>query len=124
MLKQNVEETLADRLVRAREAAGFSTAQLARRIGVRTKTLSDWEAGKAEPRANRLVMTAGLLNVSPTWLLVGQGSAPHEGATDLALVKGEVAQLRSLHAQAESILERLETHIAALETRSTAEEGS
>ena len=30
-------DTLAERLVRAREDAGLSTAQLARRLGVKTK---------------------------------------------------------------------------------------
>ena len=35
--------TFGDRIVGAREAAGMSQSQLARRLGVRLKTLTDWE---------------------------------------------------------------------------------
>lgn len=110
-------ESVADRIVRAREAAGYSTAQLARRIGVRTQTLSAWETARAEPRANRLVMMAGLLNVSPTWLLIGQGQAPVEARGEISLIKGELAQLRAAHDHTAQLIQRLDTHLASLEAR-------
>jgi HTH-type transcriptional regulator, cell division transcriptional repressor len=113
-------ESVADRIVRAREAAGFSTAQLARRMGVRTRTLTAWETGRAEPRANRLVMMAGVLNVSPTWLLIGRGAAPNEADSELALIRGELAQLRAMQTKAEQIIDRLEAHVATLESRARA----
>ncbi len=121
MLAKPKQETVAERLVRAREAAGLSTAQLARRLGVRTRTLQSWEDGRAEPRANRLVMMAGFLNVSPTWLLVGQGAAPVEGRSELALVKAELSQLKAAHARSGKIIERLETHVANLAAEASAE---
>ena len=70
--------TLGDRVAAAREQAGMDQRQLAKRLGVKLKTLQDWEYDLSEPRANKLSMMAGLLNVSITWLLTGEG----EGVTD------------------------------------------
>jgi transcriptional regulator with XRE-family HTH domain len=66
--------TFGDRLAGAREALGLSQRDLAERIGVRTKTIQHWEDDVSEPRANRLQMLAGMLNVSLMWLLTGEGS--------------------------------------------------
>ena len=65
--------TFGDRLALAREAAGLDLAQLAHRLGVRPETLRNWEEDRAEPRANRLQMLAGMLDVSLVWLISGQG---------------------------------------------------
>lgn len=65
--------TFGDRLAAAREAADMTQGELARRLGVRVATLRAWEDDLSEPRANRLSMTAGLLNVSMMWLINGQG---------------------------------------------------
>ena len=69
-------DTIGERLIRAREAMDLTTSQLARRIGVKTQTLDNWETDRTAPRSNRLAMLAGFLNVSPTWILVGRGEAP------------------------------------------------
>ena len=55
--------TFGDRIAAAREAAGMGQEKLARRLGVKLKTLHGWENDLAEPRANKLQMLAGLLNV-------------------------------------------------------------
>ena len=52
---------------------GLSQDELARRLGVRLRTIRAWEDDLAEPRANKLQMLAGLLNVSLRWLLTGEG---------------------------------------------------
>ena len=65
--------TFGDRITGAREAVGLSQEDLARRLGVRLKTVRAWEDDLAEPRANKLQMLAGLLNVSIRWLLTGEG---------------------------------------------------
>ncbi len=65
--------TLGDRVAAARQAAGLTQAGLAARLGVGSKVVSAWENDRSEPRANRLAMLAGLLNVSVTWLLTGRG---------------------------------------------------
>ncbi|ETX28413.1 helix-turn-helix domain-containing protein [Roseivivax isoporae] len=65
--------TFGDRLAAAREASGMTQDQLAKRLGVKLTTLQAWEDDRAEPRANRLQMLSGLLNVSILWLLTGEG---------------------------------------------------
>ena len=84
--------TFGDRVAAAREAAGMNQNVLARRLGVRVATLRGWENDVSEPRANRLSMLAGLLNVSMMWLINGEGEgldAPdpkgplREGAADI-----------------------------------------
>src|SRR3546814_16968862 len=67
---------------RAREAAGLSGAQAARRLGVKTATWQGWENDRAEPRSNKLLMIAGAFGVSPTWLLGGYGDGPTEVIED------------------------------------------
>ena len=61
--------TFGDRVAGAREQAGMSQADLAKRLGVKLKTLKSWEDDLSEPRANKLSMMAGMLNVSLLWLL-------------------------------------------------------
>jgi len=72
--------TFGDRLEAARAAAGLSAEDLAQRLGVRDTTIAEWEADAWEPRANRMQMLAGMLNVSLMWLMTGKGdgiAAPH-----------------------------------------------
>ncbi|MEO9897462.1 MAG: helix-turn-helix domain-containing protein [Paracoccaceae bacterium] len=64
--------TFGDRLAAAREMSGLSQDELSRRLGVKVSTLRNWENDLAEPRANRFFMLAGLLNVSTSWLLLGE----------------------------------------------------
>ena len=93
--------TLGQRIVQARTAMELSTAQLARRMGVKTVTLAGWESDRSEPRANRLVKLAAMTNVSLGWLLAGKGDGPHAHTID-----AEIAHLRTsllaLQSQAES----------------------
>ena len=93
--------TFGDRMAGAREQAGMSQAQLARRLGVKKSTILAWEEDRSDPRANRLQMMAGLLNVSIIWLLTGEGDGvqpPGEGADlpqDIAAILGEIRELRA-----------------------------
>jgi len=93
--------TFGDRLAAAREAAGMEPRQLARRLGVRLSTLEGWENDVSEPRANRLSMMAGLLNVSIIWLLTGEGegvAGPEEESQITPEVNDLLAELRDLRA--------------------------
>lgn len=65
--------TFGDRLAAARENAQMTRTQLAKRLGVKAKTIEGWENDTSEPRANRLSMVAGLLGVSIMWLINGEG---------------------------------------------------
>ena len=70
--------TSGDRLVAAREKSNLSQQDLAKRLGVKNSTIKSWENDNSEPRANRLSMLAGLLNVSITWLISAEGSGIEE----------------------------------------------
>ena len=70
--------TFGDRLAAARDQAGMTQTDLAKRLGVKLSTLKKWEDDLLEPRANRLSIMAGVLNVSLVWLLTGEG----EGVSD------------------------------------------
>lgn len=109
---------IAPRIVEAREALGLSTAQLARRLGVQTKTLSRWERGKTEPRSNRLVNLAGVLNVSPAWLLSGRGDSPAENGSnhELLRLRVEIDQLGQNLEQTLESLRAVSTRLKALES--------
>jgi transcriptional regulator with XRE-family HTH domain len=65
--------TFGDRLAGAREAANLTPEGLARNLGVKLVTIQNWENDHSEPRANKLQMLSGLLNVSMRWLLTGEG---------------------------------------------------
>ncbi|MBC7158024.1 MAG: helix-turn-helix domain-containing protein [Rhodobacteraceae bacterium] len=102
--------TFGDRLSGAREAAGMSQADLARRLGVRLRTVEGWEADTIEPRANRLQMLAGLLNVSIRWLLTGEGDGipgPDAGGGVPPEAARLMAELRSLRGEMLRNAERL-----------------
>ena len=60
----------------AREISGLNVEQVVKRLGVRATTYEAWEADRSEPRANKLVALAGILNVSPSYLLSGLGKQP------------------------------------------------
>ena len=64
---------------------------MARRLGIKLKTVVAWENDWSEPRANKLQMVAGLLNVSIRWLLTGEGTGPED--PDLIDVEGDLNQI-------------------------------
>jgi len=103
--------TFGDRLALARESQGLGQGQLARRMGLRLQTVQNWEADRSEPRANKLQMLAGLLNVSMVWLLTGEGEgapASRESRGDLpAELKGVLDEIRDLRMVSTKAGERL-----------------
>lgn len=109
--------TFGDRVAAARESASMTQKQLAKRLGVRVATLRAWEEDLSEPRANRLSMMAGLLNVSMMWLINGEGEGlsgpvdPADALTDQT--RDILTELRELRAD---MLARAE-QVARLEKR-------
>ena len=108
--------TFGDRLTAARDAAGMTQGMLAKRLGVRLATLRAWENDHSEPRANRLSMLAGLLNVSMRWLITGEGDdleAPSEDAPD----QGDMAKLLVEMRRLSSEMHQKAEEMARLEKR-------
>jgi transcriptional regulator with XRE-family HTH domain len=104
----NDAATFGDRIAAAREARQLSIGMLGRRIGVATKTIEAWENDISEPRANKLQMLAGILNVSIPWLLTGEGEgvAP-EAAETTAEVSEVMTELRTLRTDLLKTAERV-----------------
>ena len=105
------DEGLAHRIRSAREYHEISVAELALRLGVEQATVNAWENNERAPRANRLVMLAGLLDVSLAWLL--------EGEDDIALStpSASLGELREDLERVERRLSELTTMVAAARAR-------
>ena len=102
--------TFGDRVAAARESVGLSQSDLATRLGIKDRTIIAWEDDTAEPRANKLQMLSGVLNVSMRWLLTGAGEgleAPSEATPITPDVAALLAEMRELRGQAMGLAERL-----------------
>ncbi len=73
--ESTLDSTTGRRIEQARTQLGFSLPQLARRVGVKNKTLENWENDRCEPRVDRLVKLSGILQVPLIWMLTGD--TPH-----------------------------------------------
>ncbi len=121
----NTAATFGDRIAAAREAQSLSQKSLARKIGVASKTLDAWENDLSEPRANRLQMLAGILNVSISWLLTGEGEGietPDQPAEPVEMreLMSEMRVLRSQMTQAADRIGVLEKRLKSAITDSAA----
>jgi len=110
--------TFGDRVAGARDHANMTQADLAKRLGVKLKTLRAWEDDQSEPRANKLSMMAGLLNVSLLWLLSGEGEGPGSPALgdlspDISEMLTEIRDIRAQMALSTDRLARLEKTLRA-----------
>lgn len=114
--------TFGDRLALARDRQGLTQQQLARRLGLRVDTIRNWESDRSEPRANKLQMLSGFLNVSMVWLMTGKGAgaptgtqtASEEAPAGLNEALAEIRDLRLLQAQITDRLARLEKRMRAV----------
>jgi transcriptional regulator with XRE-family HTH domain len=90
-------DTLGGRITRARDLASLTLEEAASRIGVTDETLSEWESDRSEPRANKIMTLAGVLGVSPAWLISGAGEAPQSPGISVAVdeMSGEINRLRA-----------------------------
>lgn len=124
LVKENISnqeyesDTVGGRIVRARETADLSTAQLARRAGVLTETLQAWERDRLMPRTNQIVKLAGILNVSPTWLWLERGDSPGDelSKTELMSLQESLSHLRGNLLTVINGLERVERRLEKYES--------
>jgi len=106
-------DTLGGRIWRARDAANLSTKDLADQLGVRAETVSAWERDRAEPRTNRLFLLAGVLGVTPAWLIAGLGKAPDSDTRDdeRDSLREQLALVKKLHEQTGKAIAALEMEL-------------
>ena len=102
--------TIGERIADARLGSELTVAQAARRIGVKAKTLRNWENGSTVPRANRLQMLAGVFNVSLIWLLEGRDDLdPLENLPNsFELLNQKLAHVRELHDELGKAIQEIE----------------
>ena len=108
--------TFGDRVVGARENSNMTQGQLSRRLGIKLTTLQAWEEDRSEPRANKLQMLSGMLNVSLPWLLSGQGIGPDEPIqepvqNDISIILLEMRSIKMQMNQTADRLSRLEKQL-------------
>ncbi|WP_022702739.1 helix-turn-helix domain-containing protein [Pseudorhodobacter ferrugineus] len=115
--------TFGDRLAGAREAANLTQEALARRLGVKLVTIQNWENDHSEPRANKLQMVSGMLNVSMRWLLTGEGdgieSPVEAGSGDLLKALAEMSRMRAQMLALSQDMGHLEKRMRALMRETT-----
>lgn len=120
-----IETTLGGRIQWSRDEVGLTTAQLARRVGVRTETMHNWECDRAEPRPSKLVTLAGVLGVSAAWL-IGGGDVhrPAEGGTmDLMSMRSQLNQAQRLIDSLTATVATLSQQLDAIEQQDSANRG-
>jgi len=104
------------RIARARTHQGWSQEELARRMGVTLDTIEAWENGERDPRANRLFTLAGILNVTPHWLLEGDVEKfETAGAVDpVEAIRSKLGAARLKLQEAADLVNELERQIDQL----------
>jgi len=116
--------TFGDRIAAARRATGLNQETLSRKLGIKLKTLQSWENDVSEPRANKLQMLAGVLNISIIWVLTGEGEGVRDPwkdgdpvVTDLSEVIADIRVIRAEHRRLGERMARMEKRLMALTVR-------
>ena len=78
--------TLGDRIKEARVRCGLSQSELARRIGVRSQTINQWEHNKKKPSRDNVVRLVQVTQSSLSWLLYGKPSPEQKENASLASI--------------------------------------
>jgi len=109
-------DTLGGRLSRTRESKGLSVPHVARRVGVKPKTVQEWESDRSEPSVEHLKLMVGVLDVSMVWLLHGVGEAPVDdiGPDPMLAIAAQLEKLQRMHADTGQIIERLQRELKRL----------
>lgn len=83
-----------DRLRRALSLRGMTQSELARTIGVRQATISQWFSSEspAQPKAEQMIKLPGALGVNGHWLLTGEGTMD-DRPTEAQMVLEGIRQL-------------------------------
>jgi transcriptional regulator with XRE-family HTH domain len=107
-------DRISEALKRARETAGISQTEAAKRSGIHQTTISDYENGHSEPRLRNLASLAAAYGAK-TGDLVDALNLDH---TSLASVAARIAPVASTEGMSlEERLRSLEARVADLENR-------
>lgn len=118
-----VPETLGGRIALARQQAGISAGQLARRLGIETKTMHKWERDQIAPRINKLMTLAGICGVPTNWLLDGGEGGPSGDPmdTEIANLRGQLFSALQMVDSLSQTLRHVSDRLEAIESQRAAD---
>ena len=105
------QQQLGERIKIARKSAGMTAEGFAKRLGVTSKTVRGWEKARRVPRANQIVMMAGMLNVTAPWLLEGREQEYMEQDNEEAILRGKLTAAKQKLAELTEIIIDLEKRL-------------
>jgi transcriptional regulator with XRE-family HTH domain len=73
-MQNSINESIGDRLRRARHDRGYSQANFAATLGIPARTYMGWEYNAADPSARGLTALLKVHSIDPAWLLDGDGT--------------------------------------------------
>lgn len=78
--------TISERLFEILDERHMSQAELSRRTGISTRTISDWRKKKTNPGADKILIICEVLDLDPRMLLAGEGRSemPEEVSYNMA----------------------------------------
>lgn len=119
-----VNPALGQRLREARSDAGLTQAALARSLGIKRASVSQWEQGVTQPTTERLIEVARITKRPLSWFLIEDATAAMHAAHDpgvadeiLNAVRGLPDPLRAL---VERYIERTQAYARTLPSWMTA----
>lgn len=105
------KQRLAERIKAAREMAGLSQGQAAKKLGFHRPTISEIEAGRRNVKADELTAFAELYGIETSWLINGEVEKEK-------LDKDILAAARELSSMNEEDLDVLLTTIKMIKSKS------
>jgi len=95
MSKENADlrGEIAGRLRMARESAGLSQGQVAKRLGMHRPTISEIEAGRRRVSGEEIAIFGELYGVDANWVTEGSG-ATSEGTDKIMLAARQLSKLK------------------------------
>ena len=87
-----LREEIAKRLRLAREAAGLSQGQVAKRLELHRPTVSEIEAGRRRVSAEEIACFANLFNVDVNWIM--NGAKAVEDSDKIVLAARQLSKLK------------------------------
>lgn len=91
--KADIRDQIAGRLRMARESAGLSQGQVAKRLGMHRPTISEIEAGRRRVSAEEIASFGGLYGVDANWITEGSGSTS-QGTDRIMLAARQLSKLK------------------------------
>ena len=102
------ETTMGSRIQQARREQVLSVREVASHLCLKPATIENWENDRSEPRANKLLTLAGVLNVPLLWLLEREGpsgrSYQPEAVSETAKIQQKLERAQAMQQAVTALL--------------------